>query len=40
VSNLHQREKPDDAERIANTKVVGAAPMWEWAGTDTTVFSY
>jgi predicted peroxiredoxin len=30
----------DDAERIANTKVVGATPMWEWAGTDTTVFSY
>jgi predicted peroxiredoxin len=30
----------DDAERIANTKVVGATPMWEWAGPDTTVFSY
>ncbi len=30
----------DDAEKIANTKVVGATPMWEWAGTDTTVFSY
>ena len=30
----------DDAEKIANTKVVGATPMWEWAGSDTTVFSY
>src|SRR3954453_5669316 len=25
---------------ILNTKVVGATPMWEWAGSDTTVFSY
>lgn len=30
----------DDAERIAKVKVVGATPMWEWAGSDTTVFSY
>jgi predicted peroxiredoxin len=29
-----------DAETIAGTKVVGATPMWEWAGDDTTVFSY
>ena len=29
-----------DAEKIANVKVVGATPMWEWAGGDTTVFSY
>ena len=29
-----------DADKIANTKVVGATPMWEWAGNDTTVFSY
>jgi predicted peroxiredoxin len=29
-----------DAEKIASTKVVGATPMWEWAGSDTTVFSY
>lgn len=29
-----------DAAKIANTKVVGATPMWEWAGSDTTVFSY
>ncbi len=26
--------------RSTNTKVVGATPMWEWAGSDTTVFSY
>ena len=30
----------DDAEKVANTKVVGATPMWEWAGSETTVFSY
>ena len=24
----------------ATTAVVGATPMWEWAGDDTTVFSY
>jgi predicted peroxiredoxin len=29
-----------DAETVANTSVVGATPMWEWAGNDTTVFSY
>ena len=29
-----------DAEKVANTKVVGATPMWEWVGSDTTVFSY
>ena len=29
-----------DAERIPHTEVVGATPMWEWAGDDTTVFSY
>jgi predicted peroxiredoxin len=29
-----------DADKIANTKVAGATPMWEWAGSDTTVFSY
>ena len=26
--------------KVANAKVVGATPMWEWAGDDTTVFSY
>ena len=29
-----------DAEKVANVKIVGATPMWEWAGADTTVFSY
>ena len=29
-----------EAEKVANTKVVGATPMWEWAGTGATVFSY
>jgi predicted peroxiredoxin len=29
-----------DAERLDGVKVVGATPMWEWAGGDTTVFSY
>jgi predicted peroxiredoxin len=29
-----------EAEKVANTAVVGATPMWEWAGDDTTVFSY
>lgn len=30
----------EDAEKVENAKVVGATPMWEWAGTDATVFSY
>lgn len=29
-----------DAETVAGTQVAGATPMWEWAGSDTTVFSY
>jgi predicted peroxiredoxin len=29
-----------EAERVAGTEVVGATPLWEWAGNDTTVFSY
>src|SRR5919198_1210034 len=29
-----------DAERIPHTEIIGATPMWEWAGDDTTVFSY
>src|SRR5262245_62255403 len=28
-----------EAETVANTKVVGATPMWEWVGDDTTVRS-
>jgi predicted peroxiredoxin len=30
----------DDAEKVANSKIAGATPMWEWAGSDATVFSY
>jgi len=29
-----------DDEKVANAKVAGATPMWEWAGDDATVFSY
>ena len=29
-----------DADKVENTKIVGATPLWEWAGADTTVFSY
>ncbi|HET8741962.1 MAG TPA: DsrE family protein [Gaiella sp.] len=29
-----------DAEKLEGAKVAGATPMWEWAGNDTTVFSY
>ena len=29
-----------EAERVQHTEVVGATPMWEWAGDETTVFSY
>ena len=36
---LNSRGLSDDA-KVANTKVVGATPLWEWAGDDTTVFSY
>ena len=30
----------DEAEKVGNAKIVGATPLWEWAGSDTTVFSY
>jgi predicted peroxiredoxin len=30
----------DDAEKVPNSKIAGATPMWEWAGNDATVFSY
>jgi hypothetical protein len=29
-----------EAERVAGTAVVGATPLWEWAGEGVTVFSY
>jgi predicted peroxiredoxin len=30
----------DDAEKLPTAKIVGATALWEWAGNDTTVFSY
>ena len=30
----------EDEEKVANVKIAGATPMWEWAGDDATVFSY
>ena len=30
----------NDAEKVPNAKLMGATPVWEWAGNDTTVFSY
>lgn len=29
-----------DEEKVANVKIAGATPMWEWVGEGTTVFSY
>jgi predicted peroxiredoxin len=29
-----------DEEKVPNSKIAGATPMWQWAGDDTTVFSY
>ena len=29
-----------ETEKVASTQVVGATPMWEWAGSGATVFSY
>ena len=29
-----------DDEKVDFAEVVGATPMWEWAGNDATVFSY
>ena len=36
---LNARGLVDD-EKVGNVKVAGATPLWEWAGDDTTVFSY
>ena len=36
---LNARGLSDD-EKVGNVKVAGATPMWEWAGDETTVFSY
>jgi predicted peroxiredoxin len=29
-----------DAEKVPNSRIAGATPMWEWAGGNATVFSY
>ncbi|HWH06586.1 MAG TPA: DsrE family protein [Gaiellaceae bacterium] len=29
-----------EEEHVPNAEIVGATPLWEWAGDDTTVFSY
>jgi len=36
---LSARDLADEG-KVANAKVAGATPMWEWAGSDSTVFSY
>lgn len=36
---LNSRKLADE-ETVGNVKVVGATPLWEWAGDDATVFSY
>jgi predicted peroxiredoxin len=30
----------EDAELVANARIAGATPMWEWLGDDGIVFSY
>jgi predicted peroxiredoxin len=32
--------KLQDASLVANARVGGATPLWEWIGDDATVFSY
>ncbi len=32
--------KLEEAELVANAKLAGATPLWEWTGEDATVFSY
>ena len=32
--------KLEDAELVANAKLAGATPLWEWIAEDATVFSY
>lgn len=32
--------KLEGSEMVDNVRIAGATPMWEWAGDDTTVFSY
>jgi predicted peroxiredoxin len=30
----------DDAQLVANARLAGATPLWEWIGESATVFSY
>jgi hypothetical protein len=32
--------KLDESELVANAKLAGATPLWEWIGDGATVFSY
>lgn len=32
--------KLDEGSLVANAKLAGATPLWEWIGDDATVFSY
>jgi predicted peroxiredoxin len=32
--------KLDEADRVANARLGGATPLWEWVGEGATVFSY
>ena len=35
-----QARKLDDGGLVANARLAGATPLWEWIGEDATVFSY
>jgi predicted peroxiredoxin len=32
--------KLDEAELVGHARLVGATPLWEWIGSDATVFSF
>jgi predicted peroxiredoxin len=32
--------KLDEAQLVANARIAGATPLWEWVGEGATVFSY
>ena len=41
MSDLLQRaEAFDEAELVANARIAGATPLFEWIGEGATVFSY
>jgi predicted peroxiredoxin len=35
-----QARKLDDSALVANARIAGATPLWEWIGDGATVFSY